>query len=297
MESKILAAKDIVKRYGDKEVLHGVSLELRPHTIYGLIGRNGAGKTTLMGIMTAQNTATSGSVTYGGEPVWENRHALADICFSREQNPNLLMGRNTYKVKHILQMASYYYPHWDQEYAQKLVQEFGLDVKKQICKLSSGMRSMVTILIALASKAPITFLDEPVAGLDVVARDQFYHLLLEEYQETERTFVVSTHIIEEAASVFEKVIFLDKGSILTMQDTDVLLSHYHYLSGRDDIVKEAAGTYPILHEERMGRSMTACVEAPAGALDARCRELDVSLDPVPLQKLFIYLAGHEQEED
>lgn len=295
MESKILSGKNIVKNYSGKEVLHSISLDLEPHTIYGLIGRNGAGKTTLMGILTAQNAATSGSVTYGGEPVWENRRALSEICFSREQTPNLLMGRNTYKVKHILRMASYYYPGWDKAYAAKLAGEFGLDLKKQIYKLSSGMRSMVTILIALASKAPVTFLDEPVAGLDVVARDQFYRLLLEEYSATGRTFVISTHIIEEAASVFEKVIFLDHGSILAMQDTDALLSQYHLLSGKDEDVKKAAGAYKVLHQEQMGRSMTVCVEAPAGALEERCRELEVAIDPVPLQKLFIYLAGHEQE--
>ena len=94
MNAKTLTAVDIRKTYGQKEVLHGISLTLLPHTIYGLIGRNGAGKTTLMGILTAQTPATSGSVTYGGEPVWENARALSEICFSRELSPTVLMGRN-----------------------------------------------------------------------------------------------------------------------------------------------------------------------------------------------------------
>ena len=79
--------------------------------------------------------------------------------------------------------------------AQKLLDLFGLDKKKKLGKLSKGMLSMVTILVAMASKAEFTFLVEPVAGLDVVAREQFYQLLLEEYTETGRTFVLSTHII------------------------------------------------------------------------------------------------------
>ena len=67
---KILKAENVCKSYGKKQVLAGLDLELQPGKIYGLIGRNGAGKTTLLGILTAQNTMDSGSVTYGGQPVW-----------------------------------------------------------------------------------------------------------------------------------------------------------------------------------------------------------------------------------
>ena len=69
----------------------------------------------------------------------------------------------------------------------------------------------MTVLIGLASRAPVTILDEPAAGLDVVMRERFYQLLLEDFGETGRTFLLSTHIIEEAASVFEDVLFLDRG--------------------------------------------------------------------------------------
>ena len=74
--------------------------------------------------------------------------------------------------------------------------------------------SMVTITAALASRAPVTILDEPAAGLDVVMRECFYRLLLDDYAETNRTFVISTHIIEEAAGVFERVIVLDEGRVI-----------------------------------------------------------------------------------
>lgn len=84
---------------------------------------------------------------------------------------------------------------------------------------------MLTIVVALASKAEFTFLDEPVAGLDVVARDQFYRILLDEFTESGRTFVISTHIIEEAEDLFEEVIFLHKGEILLKENTQELLEH------------------------------------------------------------------------
>ena len=221
---KILKAENVYKSYGKKQVLTGLDLELQPGKIYGLIGRNGAGKTTLLGILTAQNTMDSGSVTYGGQPVWENQAALEQICFSRELRPTLMSGQNNLKIKHYLQTAAIFCPNWDVDYAQRLLHEFELDPKKKIYQLSKGQMSMVTILIALASRAPITILDEPAAGLDVVVRERFYQLLMEDYtQNPERTFIVSTHIIEEAANVFERVIILDQGRVLEDAPTDELV--------------------------------------------------------------------------
>ena len=228
MTNGVLQATDVVKSYNKKEVLHSVSLTIEPGKIYGLIGRNGAGKTTLLSILTAQNTHDSGLVTYNGERVWENQKALDEICFSRELSPMLLFGQNTLKVKEYLRAAALYYPHWDKEYAARLIEMFGLDTKKKIYKLSNGMMSMVTIVLALASRAPITILDEPVAGLDVVAREQFYDVLLADYAETGRTFIISTHIIEEAAGVFEDIIFIDNGRVIETGNCESFVAPVSY---------------------------------------------------------------------
>ena len=194
MES--IVCNGIGKIYGKKQVLKNINLTLEKGKIYGLIGRNGAGKTTLLSIMSAQNPASEGTVTWNGENVWENRKALDHICFSRELSINLYgSGVSGMKVKDYLKTASYYYPNWDQALAEELIKKFELNTKQRINKMSKGMLSMVTIIVALASKADFTFMDEPVAGLDVVMRDYFYHKLMEEYTETGRTFVISTHII------------------------------------------------------------------------------------------------------
>ena len=129
----------------------GLDLDIQPGKIYGLIGRNGAGKTTLLSILTAQNTHDSGEVTYNGEPVWENPKALADLCFSRELQATLFYGQNNLKVRHYLQAGATFYPRWDEEYARRLLKEFGVEEKKRVSQLSKGQLSMVTILIALAS--------------------------------------------------------------------------------------------------------------------------------------------------
>lgn len=292
-----LTATNVSKKYKNVEVLHPTNLTLENGKIYGLIGRNGAGKTTLLSILTAQNPATGGQVTLNGQPVWENGKALGNICFSRELNAMLLFGPNTYKPKYYFQMARCYYPLWDEAYAKRLIADFELDINKKISKLSKGMMSMVTIVLALASRAPITILDEPVAGLDVAMRDRFYRLLLDDYAKTQRTFVVSTHIIEEASGVFEEIILIDKGNIIEKKNTDTFLSEFFYVFGREDTVDKTTEGMQVLHSEGMGRQKTVCVRGSQNTLQANARGLEVDISPVPLHKAFIYLTGGEKEEN
>lgn len=286
-----LVCENISKQYKKKEVLHDIDLTIEQGKIYGLVGRNGAGKTTLLSIMTAQNPATGGTVTLDGMPVWENQKALDHLCFSRELNTLSVLGPNTIKVKEYLQMARTYYPNWDREMEQRLVAQFELNTKKKISKLSKGMLSMVTIIVALASKADITILDEPVAGLDVVARDDFYRLLLEEHEATGRTFIVSTHIIEEAANVFEEVIFLKDGEILLKENTQDLLERAVHVSGLAEEVDNACAGLEIHHAEQMGRSkgVTVLLSGDQQIADG----YDVTVQPVSLQNLFVALCGRE----
>ncbi|MDO4305484.1 MAG: ABC transporter ATP-binding protein [Eubacteriales bacterium] len=286
-----LTAKGIVKTYGGKDVLHGIDLELEPGKIYGLIGRNGAGKTTLLSILTAQNPASAGTVTYEGQPVWENPDVLRHLCFSRELNQMTGSNANTMKVKEYLRIAATFFPYWDKEMAARLVKEFDLDVKKRISKLSKGMLSMVTIIVALASKAEFTFLDEPVAGLDVVARERFYNLLVEEFTETGRTFVVSTHIIEEAADTFEEVIIVDKGKILLKENTQELLDRSFHISGHEEEVDKATAFLDVYHEEHLGRSKGVTVLLKPG--QSIPDQYDVSIQKLNLQKVFVALCGEE----
>ena len=287
-----IICKDIEKKYGNKQALRDVNLTLEKGKIYGLIGRNGAGKTTLLSIISAQNPASAGTVTWNGQPVWENREALNHICFSRELSVNLYgSGVSSMKVKEYLRNASYYYPNWDEEMAQELIGKVELDTNKRINKLSKGMLSMVTIIIALASKADFTFMDEPVAGLDVVVRDYFYHKLMEEYTESNRTFVISTHIIEEASGLMEEVIVIKKGELLLKENTQDLLERSYHVSGMAEVVDKATEGYEKHHEEKMGRSKSVTILLQPG--QKLPEGYEVSIQPVNLEKLFIALCGAE----
>ena len=286
-----LICEHITKQYKDKLALNDISLTLVQGKIYGLIGRNGAGKTTLLSVLTSQNPATSGSVTLDDMAVWENRSALEHLCFSRELNVSAESGLGSMKVKEYLRTASIYYRDWDSAMAERLVDLFELPVKKRMSKLSKGLLSMVTIIVAMASKAAFTFLDEPVAGLDVVAREQFYKLLIEEYTETGRTFVISTHIIEEAADVLEEVIILKDGKVLLEADTQSLVDSARYVSGKAEDVDAVTAGLETHHPENPGRAKSVTVLLkPGQSLPAG---YDVSIQPLNLQKVFLALCGEE----
>ena len=139
--------------------------------------------------------------------------------------------------------------------------------------------------------SPYTLLDEPVAGLDVVAREQFYKLLLEEYAATGRTFVISTHIIEEAANVLEDVIILHKGQVLVEENTQSFTGRARYVSGKAEDVDAAVKGLEVHHTDTVGRSKGATVFLKPGQnVDESC---DVSVQPVSLQQAFVALCGEE----
>ena len=284
MES--IVCNGIGKIYGKKQVLKNINLTLEKGKIYGLIGRNGAGKTTLLSIMSAQNPASEGTVTWNGENVWENRKALDHICFSRELSINLYgSGVSGMKVKDYLKTASYYYPNWDQALAEELIKKFELNTKQRINKMSKGMLSMVTIIVALASKADFTFMDEPVAGLDVVMRDYFYHKLMEEYTETGRTFVISTHIIEEATDLMEEVVMIKNGEVLLKENTQELLERSYHVSGLAEAVDQATENAKLNGLENMVSFRCADVFELLPELEAQGEKYDVViLDPPAFTK-------------
>ena len=289
--SNRLVCKDLYKNYKKTEVLKGLDLQLEKGKIYGLIGRNGAGKTTLLSILSGQNPASKGEIMLDGKAVWENQEMMDRICFSREINPMTNSGVSNLKIKEYLKVASIYMPNWDQKLADELIKTFELDVNKKIIKLSKGMLSMVTITVALASKAEFTFLDEPVAGVDVVMRENFYRILLDEFEESGRTFVISTHIIEEAADVFEEVIMLDKGKILLKENTLDLLDRSRHINGVAEAVDKAVEGRKTYRAEKLGRSKGVTVLLnPGETIEANA---DISVQPMSLQQVFVAMCGKE----
>lgn len=283
----VIEVQNLTKSYKDKNALDDVTLSLEPGAIYGLLGRNGAGKTTLMSILTAQNFETSGTVRVFGENPFENARVLSRICFVRESQKY----PDDAAPRHAFSAARLFFPNWDQDLADALIAEFQVPLKQRIKKLSRGQLSAVGVIIGLASRAEITFFDEPYLGLDAVARQIFYDRLLEDYSEHPRTVILSSHLIDEVANLIEKVIVIDNGRIILNEDTDAVRDRAVTVVGDAAKVDAWATGRDVLHRDSLGRVTSVTV---LGALSAaeRAEVADAGLDlaPVSLQQLVVRLS-------
>ncbi|SDG14660.1 ATP-binding cassette domain-containing protein [Pseudonocardia oroxyli] len=273
--------RGVTKRYGDVTALDAVSLELRENTIHGLLGRNGAGKTTIMQILTGQNVETAGQVEVLGEHPYENARVLDRVCFIREAQ----RYPDGYRVRDALRAAAILFPSWDAAFAAELVEDFALRPKQGIKKLSRGQLSAVGVIIGLASRAPLTFFDEPYLGLDAVARQLFYDRLLADYAEHPRTVVLSTHLIDEVSDLIEHVVVVDRGRVVIDEDADVLRGRAVTVTGPTAAVQAFAAGYTELHREQLGGFLRVTLQG-AGP-DPRLRAEGLEFEPVSLQQLVV----------
>lgn len=292
MNAVVAQLTGVTKKYRDANALTDVSVSFEQNKIYGLLGRNGAGKTTLMSILTAQGFESSGDVAVFGEHPYENDKVLSRICFIRESQKY----PDDYTPRHAFRAAALFFKNWDAALAEQLATEFELPAKRRIKKLSRGQLSAVGVIIGLASRAELTFFDEPYLGLDAVARQLFYDRLLADYAEHPRTIVLSSHLIDEVANILEHVVVIDKGQIVIDDDAENIRGSAVVMTGRADLVEGFVVGRKVLHTERIGGLISVTVD---GRLDqqsrSEARELGLDLSPVSLQQLVVRktLAEHE----
>jgi len=280
----VIEVKNLTKHYRDVVAVDDVSFTIEKDTIYGLLGRNGAGKTTVMSILTAQNFATSGDVRVFGMQPYENAKVLSRMCFVRESQkyPDDALPQHAFRT------AKLFFPHWDDDLAAQLIDEFQLPQKTRIKKLSRGQLSAVGVIIGLASRAEITFFDEPYLGLDAVARQIFYDRLLEDYTEHPRTVILSSHLIDEVSNLIERVLVIDHGRIVMDEATDAVRDRAANIVGDASAVDAFVAGRQVIHRESLGNVASVTV---LGALTLADRErlaaagLDVA--PVSLQQLIV----------
>lgn len=289
----VIEVTGLTKRYGDTVALDDVSFSMEKDTIYGLLGRNGAGKTTIMSILTAQNFASSGDVAVFGQHPYENARVLSRLCFVRESQkyPDDALPH------HAFHTARLFFPNWSQDLADRLIRDFQIPTKTRIKKLSRGQLSAVGVVIGIASRAEITFFDEPYLGLDAVARQIFYDRLLEDYTEHPRTIVLSSHLIDEVSNLIERVLVVDQGRIVMHEDTDAVRDRAANIVGDSAAVDAFVAGREVIHRETLGRVSSVTV---LGTLTAADREglaaqgLDVA--PVSLQQLIVRITQRAAEQ-
>lgn len=287
-----IEVRGLSRHFGKVRAVDNVSFTIEQGGIYGLLGRNGAGKTTLMQLITGQDFATRGTIEVFGHSPVENASVLQHVSFIKESQKY----PDDFKVKHVLTSAPWFFRNWDADFANSLVSDFRLPTDRRIKKLSRGQLSAVGVIVGLASRAPLTFFDEPYLGLDAVARQLFYDRLLEDYSEHPRTVVLSTHLIDEVSNLLEGVLVIDDGRIIVNDSAESLRGTAVTVAGTSNAVDAFASNRRVLHRESMGGLASITIEAlsPAGRAEAASAGLELS--PVSLQQLVVRLTNSPDKE-
>ncbi|MBC6388711.1 ABC transporter ATP-binding protein [Lactobacillus kunkeei] len=269
-------------KFSKQPLLSEVNFTLDENEIYGLFGENGAGKSTLMSMISDYNRPSAGEVLYDGENVHENDVALSEIYYMNQDN----MYPKKDKVRQIFSFVESMYEDYDVELQEKLVKEFKLDANQKLNKLSTGYQSIVKIIISLCVPCKFVLLDEPTLGLDARNREVFQRNLIETYSENPRTFVISTHIIDEIDRIISDVILLQDGVIKMNENLEDIASKSYSISGPAEDVDAYLQGIRVLEEEKLGRYKTVHF---MDQLPQREVPASVDIEQMKLQKLLVYI--------
>lgn len=276
--------KNVSKKYKGITALDNISFSFEFGKIYGFLGRNGAGKSTLINIIANRIFADQGEVLIDGIPAKENMDVHEKIFCMSETD---LYDRDL-KVKDHFKWTNRFYEDFDINKALEYAKKFHLDTNKRFKALSKGYQSIFKLIIALSLNTPYVIFDEPVLGLDANHRELFYHLLLKEFENNDRTFIIATHLIEE-------VVFIDKGKILLQESVESLLEKGYSISGLGNEVDSYCKGRNVIGYDELGSLKIAYV---LGEKDSLPVGSNLQISSMNLQKLFVKMTekgGYENE--
>lgn len=226
----MLKIEHLKKNYNDFSL--DCSLELHPGCITGLIGQNGSGKSTTFKATLGLISKDEGNIRLFGK-------AIEDISVKEKEQIGVVLSDSGFseylRIKDLVPILQNLYPEFDQSFFLEQVQRFQLPKEKRIKAFSTGMKAKLKVLIAISHKAKLLILDEPTAGLDVIARDELLDML-REYMEKdeERAILISSHISSDLETLCDDLYMIHDGKIVLHEDTDVLLSDYGLLKITDE---------------------------------------------------------------
>lgn len=284
----MIEINDLTVRYGDTVAVDRLSLSMPTGKIYGLLGRNGSGKTSLLSVLASYRKATSGSITVDGVDPFENTAIMRQTAFIRDT----LDVSDQERIFRVLCFAGWIRPTWDAGYAERLLDVFELNPRKRISSLSRGQRSSLGVVLGLAARAQLTILDEVYLGMDAVARAAFYRELLADYLEHPHTMILSTHLIDEVADLFERVIIIDQGRLVLHEEADEMKGRGVAVTGPADAVDAFIAGRTVLSRQSLGGVRSATVFGRLDPAEAeRAKAAGLTLGPVRVQDLFVHLTA------
>lgn len=282
MTMNTIQIKNITKTYNDVTALNNVSFSFEFGKIYDFLGRNGAGKSTLINIIANRIFADQGEVLVDGMIAKENM-AIHEKLFCMSEAD---LYDKDLKIKEHFKWINRFYENFDMNQAFEIAEKFNLNTNKRFKALSKGYQSIFKLIVALSLHVPYVIFDEPVLGLDANHRELFYSLLLKEYENDERTFIIATHLIEEVANIIEEVVLIDKGKVLLQESVEELLNNSYSVSGLAKDVESYCKDKNVVGYDEVGSLKIAYVldEKSTPAQDNK-----VQISTMNLQKLFVKL--------
>ena len=228
----IVETKNLSKSYFNKKALDNLNLNIESGKLVGILGPNGSGKTTLIKILTGLLRQSSGEAKIDGH----------DIGVYTKSIVSYLPDRNfLYKWMNIGDAGEFYkdfYKDFNEKRFEELLKFMKLEKSMKVEELSKGMHEKLNLSLVLSRNAKLYVLDEPIAGVDPVARDQILDAIINNYNE-ESSMLITTHLVRDMENLFDEVVFLKEGNIVLQGDAEALREEH----GKqiDDIYKEIFG--------------------------------------------------------
>jgi ABC-2 type transport system ATP-binding protein len=250
------------RRYGRVWGLRDCTFAVPAGSVVGLVGPNGAGKTTLLSLTVGLLAPTEGEIAVFGEPSRANTAAtLSRVSYLAQDHP-LYRG---FTVADMFRLGASMNPRWDQALARARMEALGIPLDRKIKALSGGQQAQVSLTMALAKRAPLLALDEPVASLDPVARLEFMRDVMAEAAGSGLTVVIASHVISELERLCDWLLVLTGGRLRLAGPVDDLLDGHHLLTVPRSVPDgELPGT--VVSRADSDRHSTALVAADLGQL-------------------------------
>ena len=229
----------LVKEYKDFSL--NLSLEIPAGRVTGIVGRNGAGKSTTIKAILGLVKADGGTVTVFGKPAdqlsGKDKERMG-VAFAESGFSNYI---NVQAVTKILKKM---YPTFDEDFFTRQVKAQKLPLTKPIKEFSTGMKAKLRVLVAMSHKADLLILDEPTAGLDVLARNDILDLLRSYMAENEnRSLLITSHISGDLEGLCDDIYMIHDGKVILHEETDVLLGSYAILKVTEDVYRTMEKSY------------------------------------------------------
>jgi ABC-2 type transport system ATP-binding protein len=285
--SAAIEAIGLGKQYGSLWALRDCYLNLPAGRVVALVGPNGAGKSTLLSLVMGLTDPTCGSVAVAGGLLAGSEAALAQVAFLAQDHA--LYRR--FSVGDLLHLGRSLNTGFDDAFARRRLDELGIPIGRPAGKLSGGQQAQVALTLALAKRASILLLDEPVASLDPLARRDFMALLMTTVADTGTTVVLSSHVVSELERVCDYLVVLSRSEVQVAGDVEELLAVHRRLVGPAAGGDRPHGVETVIERTVTDRQMSLVARVSGPVLDPAWESHAVSLEDLALAYLAAPDAG------